>query len=156
MTFPPRHIPKSSDGFSLVEIVLAIGITSFALIATLGLLPVGLNSLQESTIQTAAANIANQLRGELQQISFNTNSSFNVHTLASTPYYFTKEGTKGNENNCYFEATFDPTDGLVGGASFEVSNAQNIRVSLSYPHGVPEANRKTLSFSLFAARQSAQ
>ncbi len=70
-TLLPNAVRPRACGFSLVEIVLAIGITSFALIATLGLLPVGLNSLRESSTQTAVANISQYIRGELQQISFN-------------------------------------------------------------------------------------
>lgn len=155
-TLLPNAIRSRACGFSLVEIVLAIGITSFALIATLGLLPVGLNSLRESSTQTAVANISQYIRGELQQISFNPQSSFNVQNLNSTTYYFTRDGVKTDANGGYYLARFDLTNGSVGGNTFNATSAQNIKVTLSYPATAAAAARKTFVFSLFAARQSNQ
>lgn len=155
-TLLPKVRCSSSCGFSLVEIVLAIGITSFALIATLGLLPVGLNTLRESSTQTAVANISQYIRGELQQISFNPNSSFNVQSLNSATYYFTRDGVKTDPDSGYYQAKFDLTNGSVGGNTFNATSAQNIKVTLSYPTTAAASARKTFVFSLFAARQSNQ
>ncbi len=155
-TLLPNAIRPRACGFSLVEIVLAIGITSFALIATLGLLPVGLNSLRESSTQTAVANISQYIRGELQQISFNPQASFNVQNLSSATYYFTKDGVKTDADSGYYQAKFDLTNGSVGGNTFNATSAQNIKVTLSYPATAAAAARKTFVFSLFAARQSNQ
>jgi len=152
----PVDLRSSNGGFSLVEIVLAIGITSFALIATLGLLPVGLNTLRESSTQTAAANISQYIRGELQQISFNPGTSFNVQNLNSATYYFTREGVKTDANSGYYLAKFDLTNASVGGNTFDSTVAQNIKVTLSYPATAAVTARKTVVFSLFAARQSNQ
>ncbi len=152
----PVDLRPLNGGFSLVEIVLAIGITSFALIATLGLLPVGLNTLRESSTQTAVANISQYIRGELQQISFNPATSFNVQNLNSTTYYFTRDGVKTDANGGYYLAKFDLTNGSVGGNTFDSTSAQNIKVTLSYPATASAAARKTFVFSLFAARQSNQ
>jgi len=43
-------------GFSLVEVVIAIGIVSFAVLAIMGLLPTGLKTVKNSNEQAAAAN----------------------------------------------------------------------------------------------------
>jgi uncharacterized protein (TIGR02598 family) len=150
---PPN---KSRQGFSLIEIVLSIGIASFALITILGLIPVGMNTLSESVAQTAVANISNQLRGEFQQISFSTNAAFNIQHLKSTSYYYTHDGFKSNQQGCYYEAKFDLSNGKVGGASFDTSTAQSIKVTLTYPFDAPAAGKKTIVFSLFAARNSDQ
>jgi uncharacterized protein (TIGR02598 family) len=45
-------------GFSLVEVVIAIGIVSFAVLAIMGLLPTGLKTVKNSNEQAAAANVA--------------------------------------------------------------------------------------------------
>jgi len=148
--------PKSKQAFSLIEVVLAIGITSFALLATIGLLPVGLNTLRESNTQTAVANISHQIRGELQQISFDPKADFNVQKLGTTTYYFTREGAKSDSSSAYYRASFDINNGAVGGSAFDNSVAQNIKVTLSYPIGAPVTQTKTVVFSLFAARQSDQ
>ena len=50
---------NSASAFSLVEITLALGITAFALLAILGLLPVGLKSAQDSNEQARATDILN-------------------------------------------------------------------------------------------------
>ena len=153
MIRPRNFRPNSTQAFSLIEVVLAIGITSFALLATVGLLPIGLNTLSESNTQTAVANISHQIRGELQQISFDPKADFNVQKLSATTYYFTREGAKSDSSGAYYRATFDINNGAVGGSAFDNSVAQNIKVTLSYPFGAPVTQTKTAVFSLFAARQ---
>ncbi len=55
-----KLLPKNSPrAFSLVEVTLALGIVSFALLAILGLLPVGLKSAQDSSEQARATDILN-------------------------------------------------------------------------------------------------
>lgn len=51
--------------FSLVEVVLALGVVSFAIVAILGVLPVGLNTGHFSQDETRAAQIARSLFGSL-------------------------------------------------------------------------------------------
>ena len=48
-------------GFSLVEIVIALGIMSFSTVAILGLFSVGLSSVGDSETKLNAANIASEL-----------------------------------------------------------------------------------------------
>jgi uncharacterized protein (TIGR02598 family) len=57
---------RNKAGFSLVEVVLALGIGSFCLIALLGLLSVGLKSDIAATEETTAINIATALINDLQ------------------------------------------------------------------------------------------
>ena len=52
--------------FSLVEITLALGVAAFALIAVLGMLPVGLKTQQASIQQTTANSIISQIEGKLR------------------------------------------------------------------------------------------
>jgi uncharacterized protein (TIGR02598 family) len=58
--------PKSRQGFSLVEVTLALGIASFCLLAIFGLLPVGVTSNQASLEQTAAAGIVAAVNADLE------------------------------------------------------------------------------------------
>ena len=57
---------RSTAGFSLVEIVLAIGVAAFCLIAVLGLLPVALKTQQASIQQTTATQILSQVGSTLR------------------------------------------------------------------------------------------
>jgi uncharacterized protein (TIGR02598 family) len=52
--------PKWS-GFSLVEVVLAIGVIAFAIVAILGMFPVGLQTSHSSQDETRAAQIAQDI-----------------------------------------------------------------------------------------------
>ena len=49
-----RRSSRTTAGFSLVEVVLALGVAAFCLIAVLGMLPVGLKTQQASVGQTKA------------------------------------------------------------------------------------------------------
>lgn len=53
-------------GFSLVEIVVALGIIAFALVAILGLFPVAMREAREGRNETRAASIAQLIFGQLR------------------------------------------------------------------------------------------
>jgi uncharacterized protein (TIGR02598 family) len=61
-----KHFPKPASAFSLIEVVLALGVASFCLIAVLGMLPVGLKTQQGSVNQTKANAIISQITGDLR------------------------------------------------------------------------------------------
>jgi uncharacterized protein (TIGR02598 family) len=50
-----------SRGFSLIEVVLALGVASFALIAVVALLPVGIQSTKDSLEESGAVNVISQV-----------------------------------------------------------------------------------------------
>jgi type II secretory pathway pseudopilin PulG len=60
--------------FSLVEVVLAIGIVGFALLAIVGVMPLGLKSVKEGSDEMAALAILGALETDLR-ISPGTNSA---------------------------------------------------------------------------------
>ena len=63
----PAHLKRgfrtrgSRVAFSLVEVVLAMGIIAFALIIMVGLLPVGLKSNSDSMVESQAVNLMQAL-----------------------------------------------------------------------------------------------
>jgi len=52
---------RQSQGFSLIEVLIALGIVAFMVGSVLGLLPSGLKVMQDSGERAAAANLANSL-----------------------------------------------------------------------------------------------
>ena len=68
--------PLFSPAFSLVEVTLALGIVSFALVAVLGLLPVGLKSVKNANEQAGAANVLNAIAGTLRTASSTNGVNF--------------------------------------------------------------------------------
>ena len=54
------------SAFTLIEVVLAVGILSFALVAMAALLPIGLQSNRDSTEETQAVNLLQALVADRQ------------------------------------------------------------------------------------------
>jgi uncharacterized protein (TIGR02598 family) len=57
----------SISGFSLVEVVLALAVSAFALITIMALLPAGLGASKDSSAQTEAMNLAIGVVSDLRQ-----------------------------------------------------------------------------------------
>ena len=143
-------------GFTLVEVTIAIGIVAFSMLAVLALLPVGMQTLQDANSDTAMAALAQQIRGELQQSSFNpSNNAAYIQTITSSNRYYTLDvcPTNFNLTNTYYVVHLDAAPISSGVArNFAYTNAQNVTVTVKYP---PPNFPKTKVFSLFVARQSA-
>lgn len=73
--------------FTLVEVVLALGVASFGLISMLGLLSVGLRTAHDAISTTTEAEIRQQLANQLQLSNYST-----IAASGATTYYFTQEG----------------------------------------------------------------
>ena len=80
--------------FSLIEVVLALGIVSFALVAILGLLSVGLDSSRDSIDDTAVTllgqDIYNRVRTDVAKLYYQTSASSS--TSFSQSYYYDRDG----------------------------------------------------------------
>ncbi|MCE9543846.1 MAG: hypothetical protein K8R38_10095 [Verrucomicrobia bacterium] len=74
MRLGPR-LPSTAAAFSLVEVVIALGIAAFCLVALLGLFPLGLKSAKSTTDQTAAAAFLGNIALDLRGIPAGSNSS---------------------------------------------------------------------------------
>lgn len=64
----PRDV--SQDGFSLVEVVLAIGLVAFAFLAIFGMLPTGLGISRQAMDASVGAQIAQRIINDAQQSDF--------------------------------------------------------------------------------------
>jgi uncharacterized protein (TIGR02598 family) len=76
------HPRRSDKGFSLVEVVLAIGIVSFAVLATFGLLSVATDTNKRARDEQSAAQL---VENEFQRIR--SLSSANFPAAYATRYY---------------------------------------------------------------------
>ncbi len=97
----PGASRKSARGFSLAEVVIALGITSFALVAMLGVIPVGLQSIKDSVQVTSQAAITETLVANAQRTPWDKLDAWN-----GTVRYFSVEGRPlANANSAVFEVT---------------------------------------------------
>jgi len=82
--------------FSLVEVTLALGVAAFCMIAVFGLLPVGVQTNQRATSQTAAtsimANVIADLRATPNPPSVNTSLQYQIRFGTSKTSYFDSSG----------------------------------------------------------------
>ncbi len=65
-----RHQRRANSGFSLVEIVVAVGIVATVMVALLGMIPTGLNTVNEAADTMAEIRIAQQVLGEVQMTAW--------------------------------------------------------------------------------------
>ncbi len=159
-----KRLPLSSrSAFSLVEVALAVGIVSFAMLGVVGTLSVGLQSVRDSITETAKANIAGHLRGELQRIPFSTSqeSAYTIDTLSTQTYFYSRDGllTDGSDPRAYYKAVFAVANAGVVAASannstsFQPASARNVTVTLRFPVGLSTGDQQTSVFSIFSAKQ---
>jgi uncharacterized protein (TIGR02598 family) len=74
---------RSSAAFSLIEVTLAMGVTTFCLMTLFSLLPVGIKNNQVATSDTAAASLSREVVIDLR----NTPSSASGNTYATSPLF---------------------------------------------------------------------
>ncbi|MGH7983275.1 MAG: Verru_Chthon cassette protein B [Candidatus Udaeobacter sp.] len=98
--------------FSLVEIVLALGVAAFCLIAIVGLMPVGVQTNRNATSQTAATNIMAAIVADLRT----------TPAAATTSPQFAI--TFGTDKTLYFDA--------LGQASTSLSTDSRYRLSITW------------------------
>lgn len=79
-----RRVALFSVGFSLIEVVLCLGIISFAMVSLLGLMPVGLRAFRQSIDVTTQSQIAQQIMSEAQLADWS--GPGNTYTNQSTYY----------------------------------------------------------------------
>jgi len=102
----------TGDAFSLVEVVIAVGVAAFALVALLGLLPSGLKTFK-STMNTAVGS-------QIAQRVFNDMQIANWSDLTNTVRYFDEQGneltntTSSNALNCIYWVQVTTTNATTG------------------------------------------
>jgi uncharacterized protein (TIGR02598 family) len=89
--------PHRCQGFTLVEVALALGVAAFALVAIIGLLPVGLQSNQSSLERTAAAALAANLVADLRATAVEIPA-----TAQESPRYHIPLPATGNATHTLF------------------------------------------------------
>jgi uncharacterized protein (TIGR02598 family) len=87
-TFTSPHLRSA---FSLIEVLLAIGLMTFALLVIFSLLPAGMSSLQDANRQIVQTEIYNTLGAELSSTPFDRLANYQSTRF---PAYFDNEGNE--------------------------------------------------------------
>jgi uncharacterized protein (TIGR02598 family) len=159
--FRPANSPlvhKHLPAFSLVEVVIALSIISFAVIAIVGMLPVALKSSQNSMRETDATLIAQRIFSELKtgsggnrsvttDPSGTLNQTINLAANSTNYLAFTQDGTVQTHTNT---PTPNPSYDFYAQISVftntGISNLSRIQIEITYPPSAPPAARTTNSF----------
>jgi uncharacterized protein (TIGR02598 family) len=134
----------SRDGFSLVETVVAIGLVSFSVLATVGLLSIGSDTAKRAKDESAAARLVENEFERLRSLSgsarFWPTSTSTTPTYASK-FYGTDFSEMPNSTNAIYQLDIKFAAAPTGTADF-VANAE-----LRYPANAPAANQSVYRFT---------
>ena len=141
-----RH-HTSKAGFSLIEVVIALGIFAFCIVAIVGLLPVGINSVRSVSNENNAIHIASSIEGIWQ-----------VAPLGSSPItipnIITNLAISSSANSTYFFDEFgDPLANSTGAAlkmNYKTAgsgNSTTVNMTFSWPPSATESYQSKREFS---------
>lgn len=121
-----REDLRRPPGFSLVEIVVALGIVSVGLVGILGLLPAGLGVFRQSVNMTVQSQIAQQIINDAQLTPYDK--------LASSTTYYDESGCKlekGGRQTTYTATVSlsNPTSSLASTLPQQVSTTLLVKIS---------------------------
>jgi uncharacterized protein (TIGR02598 family) len=119
-------------GFSLVEVVLSIGLVMFAALVIFSLMPVGLFSLQEANRQIVETEIFNTVGAELISTPFDRLTNYQATRF---PIYFNNEGIEVSaDSNSPFIVRGDPPVAEPGG------ELNRVTISIGYRRDPAQTN----------------
>ncbi|NBR48744.1 Verru_Chthon cassette protein B [bacterium] len=140
----------SNAGFSLIEVVIALGIFSFCIVAIVGLLPVGMNSVRSVSNENNAIHIASSIEGIWQVVPTNTSitySNFPITNLYigitnnAPPFYFNEFGEQTDSAGSSVNMTY------TANASTTTSSAYDVKMVFKWPPHATSANATIREFS---------
>ena len=149
--------PNLTQAFSLVEVVIALGIVSFAIVAVMGMLPLAWKTGRESLSETDATHIARRIFSELQYgsganrtVSINSTTGTLVdlsQTTTNTVIAFRETGEAAYLTNS--TASVPDVDFLAQISVFTntgLSNLSRVQVDVHSPAAAPPTNRLIKTF----------
>jgi uncharacterized protein (TIGR02598 family) len=125
---PCQNLPSA---FSLIEVALALSITSFCVVALLGLLPVLLHNFQQADNQSALVNLATSVAQDL-------NSTAQASSTQNSPRYtfpVPASGGSSSTNTLFVDASGALTAGPAtsGALTAPVGSLYRVTVAFSPP-----------------------
>lgn len=166
-----KRLPAALSGFSLVEIVLALGIISFALVGIMGLFPVALDTAQDSKAETFIAFIGQSVMADISATRQTTTagtppvtstdamiqtaaSTVSVDLLSATSTVYLAFDSEGRCQKALSESEYNAS---VPDAAYTVqlvsehspagfANLTRIQLNIGFPAAAPAQFRQTRTF----------
>lgn len=152
-TFMCPPLAKRLQGFSLVEVTIALGLVAFAVVTVLALLPTGLTSIRESIDETVRTQISQQIAADVLQTPFVSVTDF-------TRYYDNEGFPVSGETDAIFTAKIEPTTVSYPGSDLLASvgtslddNLKSLKVTITTRATKNLSERFQSTFHLLLARK---
>lgn len=92
------RVRNPNCGFSLVEVTIAMAIAAVALVSIIGLLPRGMQTMQEAGDRAIEARIHQQILGELQMAPFGDTGTSPLSSYDGLEIYYDAQGEEIGDN----------------------------------------------------------
>ncbi len=126
-----RKTPSDECSFSLVEVVMALGIVSVALVALIGLFSVGLNAGKHASDDTETASVGWQMINQFRSGPIEAGTNFS--------YLFDYQGLMTtNASEAFYFCTLTTT---VAGTTGSDQYLIKATAQITWPYAVPIAQR---------------
>ena len=137
--------------FSLIEVVIALGLFTFCIVGIVGLLPIAANSVKSVSIESNANNIAESIAGIWQvaptnniTISYSNFPMTNLYIGSSnlSTNYFNEFGQQTDSNSASLRMEYEATD-------LSVPNANSFSVNMAFYWPAHSTNTNTTTKRTF-------
>ena len=136
---------RNLNAFSLIEVVIALGLFSFCIIGIVGLLPIAANSTKSVSQESNANNIAESIAGMWQVVPTTnipiTNSNFPMTNLYIgtnlSTNYFNEFGQQTDSNSATLRMEYRAT------TNSNFSNAFDVNLTFYWPAHSTNTNTTT-------------
>ncbi|CAN5687498.1 hypothetical protein BH09VER1_BH09VER1_03700 [soil metagenome] len=142
---------KRKRAFSLIEVVLALGVVSFAFVGIVGLMPVGLKTFRTAMEMNMQSQLSQRIAGETQRSRFDDLKASDFSSL-NFPQYFDDQGSpvaSASDPNCLYTVDVASAPAQVKLPGSAVANT-NI-LSLNFSIKKKTDSTKTNYFSVIVA-----
>ena len=153
----------SRSGFTLAEVMIAMGIVASVMVALLGMMPLGVRAVREATNLTISGRISQEVISNIQQ----ANWADVLKNYDRKVFTFDNEGfaiKNGNKAKPSFEARVSiPQDTVsIGKTTYNVDTLKKILVEVEFtPDGIKvpvktgtKVNPNVMSYNFYVANQN--
>jgi len=125
-----KKVLTGKSGFSLVEVTIALAVTTFALTTVLALIPVALSTYSDSKLDTIKAQAADLVHARLQAADFSS-----IPNGMSFPWYLDYDGLDVDAADAVFrvEATLAAQAGALKQLQIDVLHQEGGYVITRFP-----------------------
>jgi prepilin-type N-terminal cleavage/methylation domain-containing protein len=150
----PRHVvrtglaARSRDGFTLIEVLIAMAVLTIALLAIAGMFPAGYRQVTDAGRMTLQVTVGRQILEDIGAVPFaNLLNLNNFNTQTSAPPATDPEMTMATR----WQANLSPAQGA---AVIQVADCGLVANPCALPAANPNLRRVTVTVSLTALTQS--